>query len=181
MNWLELVDAAAERAGVSQRVAKDVLNAMTEIVVEELQKGESVSVRSLGRFEAAWRDGRTLRSIASGRMMMLGGRWSPRFKPSEPLRRALADRTPQHWKDPRHQEAWRTAEALVGDLALYHADRAPRGLTEDADLNTVHVACKLAFKNLWTQVLNTYEEQVPVEVREVRDYLGEAAREQWAS
>merc|ERR1712060_915921 len=57
----ELVDAIAERAGVSKKMAGTVLTAALDVIVESVANGDKVSLVGFGTFdskERAARDGR---------------------------------------------------------------------------------------------------------------------------
>lgn len=179
MNWNELIRAVANRTEMDPKLVRSVLDSFSAVAVEQLSEGESVTLRNVGALSSAWREPRSLRSIADHRTIRLDGRFVPRFRPSEPLRRALGARTPQRSRSPEHQEAWRVAETLIDDLELYHSADAPRGMAVDTDSETVHVACTIAFGSLWKQVTQTYESEVPEEIRMQHDYLAEAALRRW--
>jgi len=72
------------------------------------------------------------------------------------------------------------AEALVGDVALYHEDQAPKHLSPNAPMEQVEGACREAFGPLWEQVARSYQRRVPEEIRAQRDHLLMVARRQWA-
>jgi len=181
MNWTELVKEIASESSQSERDVRQILDAMVSVTTSKLLAGEDVPVRGLGTISSRWRAARTLRSVQDQRKIMLDGRFVPRFRPSKSLRDAVAGRTPQHWRDPQHQAAWRIAETLVGDLALYHAGRAPSAVTENTPPSDVRMSCVEAFGPLWAQVERTYAQQVAGAVRSEGDYLGLAARRAFAS
>lgn len=111
--------------------------------------------------------------------MHLDGRFVVRYRTSKRLKQALAGRTPQRWPDPEPQKAWRVAETLVGDLALYQQARAPQGITPSTPLDEVLAACRRSSGALWLQVEASYAERVPDRVRLEQDYLALAARSEW--
>lgn len=180
MNWSEIIEEVAERTGMPQSRTKLVLDTLIEVLVERVAEGDKVVLWGLGTLYSRWNESRTLRSISDGRRIRIDGRWAPQFRPSTRLRTLLAQRSPQHWRDPDHQNAWKVAETLVGDLALYHPDQAP-ALEEDVEFTTVIDACEESFGPLWQRVRLTYESQVPRNVRLTADYLGMAARARWAA
>lgn len=179
MNWNELIRTVATEASQDLRTTRRILDTMAEVLVSRIAAGEEVTLRRVGTLGGAWRPPRQMRSIADRRTIRVDGRFVPRFRPAEALRRALTARTPQLSRGPEHQEAWRVAETLVGDLDLYHSADAPRGMKADTNPETVHVACDIAFGTLWQQVVETYESEVPEAVRMQHDYLAEAALRRW--
>lgn len=180
MTWASFVEAVAARAGVPTAQARRVLAAFVATATEALVRGDDVHVPGLGALHSRWEDERTLRSVRDGRKLALDGHFRPVFRPAAPLRDALRARTPQVMRDPAHQRAWRLAETLVGDLALYHGRLAPAGLPADATPGDVHARCTVAFGDAWTRVCLAWESQTPDAVRAARDHLAHAARRRWA-
>lgn len=179
MTWNQLIDAITERCDLPRKDVAAILNAMIDVCTEALLRGDTVTLRGLGSFKRAWREARTVRSVADRRRMMLDGRFVVNFSGSESLRRALLNVTPQRWRDPARQAAWRMAEALVGDLELYHADRAPK-LKQDAPLPEVAKQCQQSFGMLWTRALASFDASVPATIRDDDNPLLIAARRRWA-
>ena len=56
MNKTELVAAMAEKTELSKKDAEKALKAFTDVVAEELKKGEKVQLVGFGTFEVAERD-----------------------------------------------------------------------------------------------------------------------------
>ncbi|MED5370881.1 MAG: HU family DNA-binding protein [Myxococcota bacterium] len=177
MNWSELVAATAERAGLSQADARRALNAMRDTVIEQLAQGERVTLHNLGTFESRERKARVIRNIGDFRKMYLGPARRVVFRPAQALKRELQDPDP-NWKKPEHQAAWRLAEALVGDLDLYHADQAPKDV--GGSDTQVRSACSEAFGATWDSAVESYRTQVHPEVLSAQDYLASAARKRWS-
>lgn len=179
MSWATLVDRVARRSGLPRAAVRTVLGAFVEEAEAELVAGEAVTLPGLGTLDRHWDAERTLRSVRDGRKLVLDGRWRPTFRPSERLRSALREQTPQLLRDPAHQRAWRLAETLVSDLALYHAAAVPT-LAPDLDAPAVDARCASAFGPAWARARTTWAEQTPAEVRNVRDHLALAARRRWS-
>ena len=55
MNKADLVAAMAEKAGVSKKDAEASLKAFTDVVAEELKKGEKIQLVGFGTFEVSER------------------------------------------------------------------------------------------------------------------------------
>ena len=58
MNKTELVAAMAEKTELSKKDAEKALKAFTDVVAEELKKGEKVQLVGFGTFEVAEREAR---------------------------------------------------------------------------------------------------------------------------
>ena len=56
MNKTELVAAMAEKTELSKKDAEKALKAFTDVVAEELKKGEKVQLVGFGTFEVAERE-----------------------------------------------------------------------------------------------------------------------------
>ncbi|MEZ4320316.1 MAG: HU family DNA-binding protein [Myxococcota bacterium] len=179
MNWTDLITTVAARAGTSIDDTREVLNAFVDVSTQQIVDGERVVVRGLGTLGTRWVGSRTLRSVSDGRKLRLDGRHVAQFRPSRSLKQSLVKQSPQLWRDERHQKAWKVAETLVADLALYHPTQAPK-LDADAPSTTIQDACSASFGPLWARVRTTYEAQVPAEIRASKDYLALAAHSRWA-
>lgn len=180
MNWRDLQDAVASQSGLPVNVVRRVLQVMMDVSIEALVKGDDIPLRGVGVLSAKWKPPRVVRSVANRRKLRIDGRFVPRFQPARSLRQALVERTAQTWRDPAHQDAWRVAETLVGDLDLYHPDKAPR-LTGEEEPGAVRGVCTRSFGRLWTQVEGRFAEQVPEAIRADADYLAQAALTRWTN
>ena len=69
MNKAELVAAIADKAELSRKDAEKALKAFTDVVAEELKKGEKVQLVGFGTFEVSERAARTGRNPQSGEEM----------------------------------------------------------------------------------------------------------------
>ncbi len=86
MNKKELVAAIAEKSEVSKKDAEKVLQAFTDVVSEELQKGEKVQLVGFGTFEVSERAAREGRNPKSGETMLIAASKSPKFKAGKALK-----------------------------------------------------------------------------------------------
>lgn len=180
MNQRQLIDALAASTGESKAAVSRVLAALGEVVHTSVADGEPVPIPGVGKIVTAWRGPRVLRQVKNGRKMRIGGRFVPQLRPSGKLKETAANRTDQSWRDPAHQRAWRMAETLVGDLALYHEDQLP-DLDSDDELGAVDKACESALGDAWRRARATYEQDIPADVRRSKDHLAQTARERWSS
>ena len=82
MNKTELVAAIAEQAEISKKDAEKALKAFTDVVAEELKKGEKIQLVGFGTFEVserAAREGRNPQTRSEERRVgkECRSRWSP--------------------------------------------------------------------------------------------------------
>ena len=89
MNKVELVEAMAEKTGMSKKDAEAALKAFTGIIQNELKKGEKVSLVGFGTFEVAKRAARKGRNPQTGEEMKISASKSPKFKAGEAFKDAL--------------------------------------------------------------------------------------------
>ena len=89
MNKVELVEAMATQAGLSKKDAEAALKAFTDVVTEELKKGEKVQLIGFGTFEVATRAERTGRNPQTGAEMIIAACKAPKFKAGKALKDAI--------------------------------------------------------------------------------------------
>jgi DNA-binding protein HU-beta len=86
MNKAELVAAMAEKSSVSKKDTEAVLKAFTEVVAEELKKGEKIQLVGFGTFEVSERAARTGRNPQTGKEMKIAASKAPKFKAGKALK-----------------------------------------------------------------------------------------------
>ena len=89
MNKADLVAAMAEKAGVSKKDAEASLKAFTDVVAEELKKGEKIQLVGFGTFEVSERAARTGRNPQTGAEMTIASSKSRKFKAGKALKDSL--------------------------------------------------------------------------------------------
>ena len=89
MNKTELVAAMAEKAQLSKKDAEAALKAFTDVVAEELKKGEKIQLVGFGTFEVSERAARTGRNPQTGVEMTIAASKAPRFKAGKALKDSL--------------------------------------------------------------------------------------------
>lgn len=86
MNKKELVAAIAEKSEVTKKDVEKVMQSFTEVVSEELAKGEKIQMVGFGTFEVAERAEREGRNPKSGEVMTIAASKSPKFKTGKALK-----------------------------------------------------------------------------------------------
>ncbi|MCU6695468.1 HU family DNA-binding protein [Laedolimicola ammoniilytica] len=89
MNRMELVAAIAEKTELSKKDAEKALKAFTDVVAEELKKGEKIQLVGFGTFEVSERAAREGRNPQTGEAMQIAASKSPKFKAGKALKDAL--------------------------------------------------------------------------------------------
>ncbi len=86
MNKTELIAAMAEKSEISKKDAEKALKAFTDIVAEELKKGEKIQLVGFGTFEISERAARVGRNPQSGKEMNIPASKAPKFKAGKALK-----------------------------------------------------------------------------------------------
>ena len=89
MNKTELIAAIAEKTELSRKDAEKALKAFTEVVEEELKKGEKIQLVGFGTFEVSERAAREGRNPQTGETMQIAASKSPMFKAGKALKDAI--------------------------------------------------------------------------------------------
>ena len=86
MNKAELVSAMADKATLSKKDAEAALKAFTDVVAEELKKGEKIQLVGFGTFEVSERAERTGRNPQTGKEMTIPASKAPKLKAGKALK-----------------------------------------------------------------------------------------------
>lgn len=86
MNKTELVAAVAEKTGLSKKDAEKAVKAFTDVVSDELVKGEKIQLVGFGTFEVTERAAREGRNPKTGEPMAIAASKTPKFKAGKALR-----------------------------------------------------------------------------------------------
>ncbi len=89
MNKMELVAAAAERAGVTKKDAEKVLNAVIDSIQDALARGDKVSLVGFGTFEVRDRAARKGRNPQTGEEIAIEATRVPAFKAGKSLKETV--------------------------------------------------------------------------------------------
>ena len=92
MNKTELIAAMADQAGLSKKDAEKALKAFTDIVADELKKGEKIQLVGFGTFEVAERAARDGRNPLTGKAMKIPASKAPKFKAGKALKKMITDK-----------------------------------------------------------------------------------------
>ena len=86
MNKAELVSAISDKAELSKKDAEAALKAFTDVIAEELKKGEKIQLVGFGTFEVSERAARTGRNPQTGEEMTIPASKAPKFKAGKALK-----------------------------------------------------------------------------------------------
>ena len=85
MNKTEFIAAVAEHAELTKADAKRAVDAMAEVVLQEMKKGERVAILGFGTFSVAERAARKGINPLTGKPLQIPARKVVRFKPGSHL------------------------------------------------------------------------------------------------
>lgn len=86
MTKADLVNAMAEKAGLSKTDAEKALKAFTDAVTEALKAGEKVALVGFGTFSVGERAARTGKNPQTGAQIKIAAAKSPKFKAGKALK-----------------------------------------------------------------------------------------------
>jgi len=86
LNKSELINAIAEKSGLTKKDSEKALNAFVEAVEESLIKGDKVQLIGFGTFEVRERSARKGRNPQTGEEIMIPAAKVPAFKPGKALK-----------------------------------------------------------------------------------------------
>ena len=86
MNKTELIAAVAEKAELSKKDAEKAIKAFTDVVSDELVKGEKIQLVGFGTFEVASRAARTGKNPQTGKAIEIAACKAPKFKAGKALK-----------------------------------------------------------------------------------------------
>ena len=89
MNKTELAAAIAEKAEITKKDAEKALKAFTDVVAEELKKGEKIQLVGFGTFEVAERAAREGRNPMTGKKIKIAASKTPKFKAGKQLKDSI--------------------------------------------------------------------------------------------
>jgi DNA-binding protein HU-beta len=90
MTKTELIAILAERSGITQAKAKDVLESLIEVITEEVKEGRKVSLVGFGTFEVTHRSARSGRNPKTGEEIQIPACKAPKFKPGKAFKEAVS-------------------------------------------------------------------------------------------
>ena len=91
MNKTELVNAVAEKAGLSKKDADTAVAAVIESVIDALKAGEKVQVVGFGTFEVRERGARTGLNLRTKEKIEIAASKVPAFKAGKAFKDAIAE------------------------------------------------------------------------------------------
>ena len=91
MNKTELINAIAEKSGLSKKDSEKALGATLDAIVDALKAGDKVQLVGFGVFDVKSRAARTGRNPRTKEAITIPATKLPQFKAGKALRDAIAD------------------------------------------------------------------------------------------
>lgn len=91
MQKTDFIKAVAERAGVGQREAKQIVDSALGVIEEALRQGEKVTLTGFGTFEVRERSAREGVNPQTREKIQIGASKTPGFSASSSLKEAVKD------------------------------------------------------------------------------------------
>ena len=90
MNKAELINAAADKAGLSKKDTETAVNAVFDVIAKALADGDKVQLVGFGSFEVRSRAARVGRNPKTKETIKIPASKVPAFKPGKALKDAVA-------------------------------------------------------------------------------------------
>ncbi len=90
----DLIQQLVSKHGYTKKAATDIVDDFTDIVLENLRGGNTVSLRNFGCFDILERKARSCPNPQTGEKVDVPAHWIPRFYPGSKMRLAV-----KMWED----------------------------------------------------------------------------------
>jgi len=89
MNKAQLVEAVSDETGITKKEAGNVLDAVTETIIDTFSKGEKVTLVGFGTFQVRQRKERKGINPQTKEALTIPAKKVPKFVPGKKLRQAV--------------------------------------------------------------------------------------------
>jgi len=86
MNKAELVEQVANQTGLTKKISREAVDAITSVINDVLVREEKVTLVGFGTFEVVERKARRGRNPQTGQTIQIPAKRVPKFKPGKGLR-----------------------------------------------------------------------------------------------
>jgi len=98
MTKKDIVDAIAERTGLTQVDTKVIVECFLDSIGKSLREGKNIEIRGFGRFKVKEKKARVARNPRTGEMVQIEAGFKPIFEASKELKLVLNSRAPKTLK-----------------------------------------------------------------------------------
>ena len=89
MNGKDLINAVAEKAGMTKKDAAAAVSATFDIIQDTMASGQEVQIQGFGTFKVAARAARVGRNPQTGEEVAVAAKKAPVFKPGNTLKASV--------------------------------------------------------------------------------------------
>jgi len=89
MNKAELIEKVADQTGLTKRVSREAIDAITSAIADSLAREERVTLVGFGTFQVMERKARRGRNPQTGKELQIPAKKVPKFKAGRGLREAV--------------------------------------------------------------------------------------------
>lgn len=93
LNKKDLAKKLSKRTMLNQKESGDAIDELFQVIIEEIKKGEEISITGFGKFYFYQQKPRPVRNPKTQEEMILKEYQSIRFKPSEMIKKFLKNKT----------------------------------------------------------------------------------------
>ncbi len=90
MNKSELINAVAEKAGITKKEAEVAVSSLLDVIIENVANGEEIRIVGFGTFERRERKERVGSDPRTGEKIQIAASKVPAFKPGKSFKDAVA-------------------------------------------------------------------------------------------
>ena len=90
MNKSELINAVAEKAGITKKEAEVAVSSLLDVIIENVANGEEIRIVGFGTFERRERKERVGSDPRTGEKIQIAASKVPAFKPGKSFKEAVA-------------------------------------------------------------------------------------------
>lgn len=94
MKRADIIQQLVEKHGYTKKAATSIVDDFTDIIIENLGNGNTVSIRNFGCFDILERKERSCPNPQTGETIVVPAHWIPRFYPGSHMRIAV-----KKWED----------------------------------------------------------------------------------
>jgi len=86
VNKAELVGEVANQTGLTKKISREAIDAVTSAITDSLAKGEKVTLAGFGTFRVVERKARNGRNPQTGERLRIPAKKAPKFAPAKGFR-----------------------------------------------------------------------------------------------
>ena len=89
MNKAQLVEEVVNQTGLTKKVSREAIDAITSVITDALARGEKVTLVGFGTFKVMERKARRGVNPQTGQTIQISAKKVPKFRPGKELREVI--------------------------------------------------------------------------------------------